>query len=234
MSSHRSESFWKGLRWFAAEFLVVLAGVVAAFVVNAWWEHRHEAAEEREALRELDNALSADIQDLRNDMTAYSKQLRADSLLIASFDGIAPFSDSVADALATITVTRTHVANSAAFESLKSRGLGLISDDSLRLALVDFYAESTAGVALVNAASSEVVRTMLWPYYLTHIRVSPGRWQLARTVRENYPRLSRDSQFRLLLQHQEGVAAQTIQAYAASLREAQGLRSAVRSRLGNH
>src|SRR5947209_16341521 len=94
------------------------------------------------------------------------------------------------------------------------------------------YAESTAGVALVNAASSEIVRTMLWPYYLTHIRVNPGKWQLERTVRDNYPRLSRDSQFRLLLQHQEGVAAQTIQAYARALKEAEDLRSAVRSRLG--
>jgi hypothetical protein len=43
----------RGIRWFAAEFLVVVTGILVALTVNAWWSDRAERAQERELLRGL-------------------------------------------------------------------------------------------------------------------------------------------------------------------------------------
>lgn len=37
-------------RWFAAEFLVVVSGILVALAFNAWWAERSAGAEERELL----------------------------------------------------------------------------------------------------------------------------------------------------------------------------------------
>lgn len=215
------------LRWFAAEFLVVLVGVLAAFAVNAWWSRHEDRIAEQSALRELDSALAADIADLQADMNEYARTLHGDSVLIDRFARRLPYTDSVLPAIDALTVSRTHVANSAPFESLKARGLTLISDDSLRLALVDFYAERTAGVALVNATNTEIVQKLVWPYFLTHVNVHPGRQSTADLVRENYSALASDSYFRILLQHQLSAVKQAMPAYTEALRSARDLRQAV-------
>jgi hypothetical protein len=231
MSDLSWPSLQRKLRWFAAEFLVVLAGVLAAFAVNAWWEHRQDRIAEQAALHELDNALAADITDLQKDMSEYSRLAHGDSVLIDRFDRRLGYTDSVLPAFDALTIFRTHVANSAPFESLKSRGLALISDDSLRLALIDFYAESTAGVALGNATNTEIVQKLVWPYYLDRIKLPPGSFSVPNTIRANYPALASDSHFRILLVHQSQAVQQVLQTYADALRRAEGLRSAVEARI---
>ncbi|MDQ6872419.1 MAG: hypothetical protein M3037_10475 [Gemmatimonadota bacterium] len=221
----------RSLRWFSAEFLVVLAGVLAAFAVNAWWEHRQDRAAEQAALRELDNALAADIADLQDDMSEYSKLGHGDSVLIDRFDRGLGYSDSILPAFNALTIFRTHVANSAPFESLKSRGLALISDDSLRLQLIDFYAERTAGVALVNATNTEIVQKLLWPYYLSRVKVPRGKMSVGATIRANYSTLASDSYFRNLLLHQSQSVQQALSSYANALKRAQALRLAVEAHI---
>lgn len=38
------------LRWFAAEILIVVCGVLIALALNAWWQGREQAREERRLL----------------------------------------------------------------------------------------------------------------------------------------------------------------------------------------
>lgn len=220
-------SLRRSLRWFTAEFLVVLAGVLAAFAVNAWWGHRQDRSAEQAALRELDNALAADISDLQQDMSEYSRLGHGDSVLIDRFDRGLGYTDSVLPAFNALTIFRTHVANSAPFESLKSRGLALISDDSLRLQLINFYAVRTAGVALVNATNTEIVQKLLWPYYLGRVKVPHGKMSVAATIRANYSALASDSYFRILLLHQSESVQHAVKTYGEALHQAQALRVAV-------
>jgi hypothetical protein len=225
-------SLRRSLRWFTAEFLVVLAGVLAAFAVNAWWGHRQDRAAEQAALRELDNALAADIADLQDDLGEYAKLAHGDSVLIDRFDRGLGYTDSILPAFNALTIFRTHVANSAPFESLKARGLALISDDSLRLGLIDFYAERTAGVALVNGANTEIVQKLLWPYYLNRIKLPPGKFTVPATIRANFSVLASDSYFRILLLHQMQSVQQALPAYTKALKQARALRVAVEARIG--
>ena len=54
-------SWRSGLRWFAAEFLVVVTGVLVALALQSWWEQREHARRERVYLQHL----RADLQRTR-------------------------------------------------------------------------------------------------------------------------------------------------------------------------
>ena len=224
-------STWRGrIRWFAAEFLVVLAGILAAFTIDAWWAHRHDRIEEITALQELDSALAADISDLQGDLTEYKTLMHSDSVLTAALAQHTPISDSLLASVGDLTIHRTHVANSGPFESLKARGLGLISDDSLRLGLVDFYGNQTESVALVNTMNTEIVQKLLWPYYLGHVQMAADRSDSS-LIRANWPRLANDAYFYLLLRHQLQEVRNAVPVYDTALTRAQWLRQRVETDL---
>jgi hypothetical protein len=128
------------LRWFAAEFVVVVTGILVAFAINAWWANVQERAEEREALY----ALRTEFEAARETITAYrSYQERiltsvgaiSDSLHQALASGARQ--TTVADtALALARVPPTTSVQFGSLESLVASGrLGIIQDRELRSAL---------------------------------------------------------------------------------------------------
>lgn len=53
-----------GARWFAAEFLVVVTGVLVALALNAWWQGRTDVAREQAYLRQLLEDFRANEQEI--------------------------------------------------------------------------------------------------------------------------------------------------------------------------
>jgi len=77
----RQHSQQRGLRWFAAEFLVVVTGILVALSMDAWWSDRAERVQERELLRGLhaefvtNKALFDRTADLHRQSIAQARQL---------------------------------------------------------------------------------------------------------------------------------------------------------------
>jgi hypothetical protein len=73
---------WRaGARWFAAEFLVVVAGVLVALAVQAWYEGRRDAERERAYLLQL----AADLRDTERLLDTADVANRASTLAAARF-----------------------------------------------------------------------------------------------------------------------------------------------------
>jgi len=53
IESARLHDWHRGLRWFAAEFLVVVSGVLVALALGAWWQERADREREGAYLRQL-------------------------------------------------------------------------------------------------------------------------------------------------------------------------------------
>lgn len=53
----RRHHWYRGLRWFAAEFLVVVTGVLVALALGAWWQDRDNRAREAGYLHQLERDL---------------------------------------------------------------------------------------------------------------------------------------------------------------------------------
>lgn len=134
------------LRWFAAEIVVIVAGVLIALALNAWWQDRQDAESEavylRLVLRDLDQ-MAGDLVELLEFETA-----RIDAGL-AVYRGIstgalpeserAAFSRDITSLLSRRTISVTD----ATFQDLvNTGGLRLLRNLGVRHRLIAFYEEA--------------------------------------------------------------------------------------------
>ena len=130
---------FRAVSWRAAlgELVLIVAGVSIALAASEWYERRQQQDDEVGILRQLAAALENDVARLAN---AQQRQLgRRQNLidLLEHLEGDGPYSDDLRFG-ALVGFIGTNM-NSAAYEVLKSRGLSLISSDSVRLGLVEYY-----------------------------------------------------------------------------------------------
>lgn len=170
------------LRWRAAlvEGFAVLAGVLLAFGINAWWEGHQDRARELAHLR----ALRIELLATRDALAAHTDHLTEDMGLVRHY--MSAVVDGDPSALPTDTIDtmirrfgpfRVFAPPRAAFDDLiNSGGYRLVRSDSLRRALTAFE----QSVARDREAQDEV-RTFWWnemrPYNTRNAnltRIFPG------------------------------------------------------------
>ncbi|GAB5535927.1 MAG: hypothetical protein Rubg2KO_21760 [Rubricoccaceae bacterium] len=133
-------------RWFGAEFLVVVTGVLVALAVGAWWQGRQNAAKETAYLRQL----AADLRGTElaaNEADSFLRPVdRAGSLLwLAFYQAAPPPRDSLLALAERAMWTSTVRPVTGTAEALVATGdLALIRNDSLRTAIMA-YLERTRG-----------------------------------------------------------------------------------------
>ena len=135
---------WRGAaRWFGAEFLVVVTGVLVALAVGAWWQGRQDAATERAYLRQLASDLR-ETEQAAADADAFLRPVdRAGSLLwLAFYEADPPPRDSLLVWAERSMWTSTVRPVLGTAEALVATGdLALIRDDSLRTAVTAYLDE---------------------------------------------------------------------------------------------
>jgi hypothetical protein len=129
------------VRWFAAEFFVVVTGILVALALNAWWSGREAEARETVYLRQLVADLSETERMMasRDSSMARGPHHSVDQLIISFGTTPRPPRDSVATWLlwTAYTVAPRPVLGTA--EALVASGdINLIRDDSLRAAILRY------------------------------------------------------------------------------------------------
>ena len=152
---------WRGgVRWFAAEFLVVVTGILVALALQAWYEGRRDAARERAYLIQLE----ADLRDTERLVAAADAENRPAAvagarLLRAYYTPTPPPRDSLL--LWFVQANRYELARpvTATVEALVTTGdLNLIRSDSLRTAIAGYLDGSRQLVASQQTFEQEFLR----------------------------------------------------------------------------
>ena len=134
----------RDLQWrrIVLESLAVVASILLAFAIDAWWDDAVARGDERESLLVVSADLQASVREL-NDYAGYVTEiseasLRAYRALTTTVPDAAR--DSVSDLLVTSTLRRTMSLPRTGYTDLVSGGgLRLIEDRELRNEIVRFY-----------------------------------------------------------------------------------------------
>ncbi|WP_221391531.1 DUF6090 family protein [Dyadobacter sp. NIV53] len=135
MESERSEN----LKKYAFEFLTIFIGIFAAFALDNWKENRKDQQTEIKILTEISNGLVKDLDDININEMGHKQGLEATKFfrnLITT-----PQIKTSSPAFLYFNLFRDFVSvqNTSGYETLKSKGLEIIENDSLRSNIISLY-----------------------------------------------------------------------------------------------
>ncbi len=124
---------------YATEFIFIFVAVILAFALDNWNDNRRERAAEAKILTEIANGLLKDLDDIAINVSGHRDGLRACAFWRKLINGQETALDSLPQHYLSLTRDFFTAQNRTGYETLKSRGLELIRNDSLRLAVISLY-----------------------------------------------------------------------------------------------
>jgi len=133
------------LRWFAAEIVVVVAGILIALGLNAWWQGRQQDQEEQRLLLALHQEFTAN-QDRLAEILAFHEDVKGTARTLLSVSADLPPdlpADSVDQLLADVTwwASYTTLESTVLDAAVQDGQLSLVGTDSLRRLLSTWRSE---------------------------------------------------------------------------------------------
>jgi len=121
------------------EFLSIFIAVISAFALNNWNENRKAATSENKILTEIANGLKKDLIDIQGNKLGHQNGVSACNYFRAILAEKNVNTDSLMNHYINLTRDFISIQNTAGYETLKSRGLELVKNDSLRLKIISLY-----------------------------------------------------------------------------------------------
>lgn len=152
------------------ELALIVSGILIALAANSWYESRQIREQEIRALKQLSQSLNEDHETLLN---------RADRLVGFATSGKRlydfllsdePMNDSHFALFSNINGFADIQFQFAPFEALRSRGFDLISDESLRIELIELYDALYTRLEANIDRDTYFVNNRIRPYLLEEFR----------------------------------------------------------------
>ncbi len=162
-----SGSVRKYLLYAIGEIALVVVGILIALQINNWNQLRKEKAYENKMLAEINTSIKVDMGELSRmaDLCQFLQEDAEEGLRILNATHVAE--DSLADILGS-NIQLGITFQTSAFESLKSRGLDYLSNDSIRIGLSKLYDQSYKKIEQSFNDYNQMLRGM-WRPYLSEI-----------------------------------------------------------------
>jgi hypothetical protein len=141
MNRQQNSSF-RYLKYAVGEIILVVIGILIALQINNWNENRKIKTEEIKTLKFLRDAMVQDTIKLNRHKFWLELSIYGIENSINELNKKSP-SDSLGNFLNIALTQRTFNLNRAAYESLKANGPNIISNDSLRNAIISYYDNSS-------------------------------------------------------------------------------------------
>lgn len=152
------------------EITMIVVGVLIALAASEWQQDRSSRESELDILGELRAALSDDLVALEAQYARYRRIEGGVATLLELIDSGAPYADSLDSYFGTLYGVDFPQLNRAGYESLKSQGLDLVSDDGLRSQIARVYEQAYSRLDDAHEMERAVVLDLLRPYVLVHFK----------------------------------------------------------------
>jgi len=138
-NSIRENKVTNYLKYAIGEIVLVVIGILIALQINNWNENRRGNNIENKILVEISKGLKQDLIDIKSNMSEHRVGLKACEYYYDIFTNKKVQTDSINYYYTYLTRGYISIQNRSGYESLKSRGLELIKDDSLRNDIIKLY-----------------------------------------------------------------------------------------------
>ncbi|MEO8233622.1 MAG: DUF6090 family protein [Ignavibacteriota bacterium] len=127
------------LRYAFGEIFLVVVGILIALSINTWNDNRKESLIENKILTEISNGLSQDLIDIKSNRDGHLAGLKACDYWGKIINNEKVNSDSVRFFYHYLVRDFLSIQNTSGYEYLKSKGLELITNDSIRIEITTLY-----------------------------------------------------------------------------------------------
>ncbi len=221
--------FSKYLLYAVGEILLVVIGILIALQVDTWQDASQKRNQEIEVLSQLKEALGLEVSDLQVNVSAIEGSLQSIHLLQKHLEGRLPYHDSLAFHFGNSSKGLGYITRSGVYEQLKSIGMDLITNDSLRNQIVMHYDVNTSYLVdiekiLVHSHHNISVRPMM-------LRNFDYSWFTKPATPNDYEKLVQDTEYLSLLKTTGEIIRFQLSRTRVVLESARNLQEAIESEL---
>jgi len=200
------------LKWaeYLLEILVIIIGILLAFMLNDWNDSRKQKMLEIELLHTIKSDLESALEELEGDMAAILESQNSGYIFKEFLMNEPIFRDSMLLHYERLNNDRQTRPKTLGYASLKSMGMDIISNDSLRLEITDTYEGIFPRIIEAGQSTEKFdIQKLLYPYYKKHFILSDEQsdWKgLSRSLVaykykiKDYEKLRADNEFLIDLQ----------------------------------
>lgn len=164
--------FTKYLIYAAGEIGLVVIGILIALQINNSNDAEKLRLKEKVVLTQMEQNLKKDLFDLNYNIEGTKKRLRANEVILSALQNRTPFHDSLRYYYAGIFGNFQFSENTSAWENLKSVGLDLVSNDSLRNAISELYTIKYGYIENLERSLDDTYQwNTMYPQILEHINL---------------------------------------------------------------
>jgi hypothetical protein len=159
-SSVEKKTYWA---FTVTEFLLIVLGILLALQIDNWNQKRQEKKLENVLLHELLLNLQSDLKDAVYNDSSLTAIVNSSEIILKYIEEDRPYQDSLEHHFANLTGGTIYNRNLAAYESLKSIGIGLISNNDLRQQITYLYSVRYDYLLKLEELHHHVVIETLYP-----------------------------------------------------------------------
>lgn len=198
----------KYLAYALGEIVLVVIGIILAVQINNWIENKKRQDLQVEILREIQKNLEGDLAEVTEELDNYIMMQQYDSLLLAEELQHLPFTDTRAQYAYGLEINGHMNPTLSGYELLQSKGIDLITDDSLRITLTDLYERWYTYYMKYESERIAFIQTTTKPYLIKNFYQVKDTtfWAGRKRVPVNYTALAKDPEWVSLIQTNEGLA----------------------------
>ena len=193
----------KYLLYAIGEIVLVVIGILIALQINNWNEERKQRVEEINILKGLKKDFQSDIKDFQIGTGEYNTISTSIDHILKSLENNETYNDSLDKYFAQTVAWPLAVIHKNSFDALKSKGVSLISNDSLRQAILFFHGTKYISIKNWESLSNrdiyfeEMIKRFdkVEPWKFD----SPGKFSRGKMKPNNYAALRTDTLYMSIL-----------------------------------
>lgn len=146
--SHLKSQWYK----YIIEVIVVIVGILIAYNLEQWSETRNNKKREIEILKELKEALTADLVEMQGNILMHEYSILSSRVILKVIKDNLLYHDSLDAYFAHTHAFTTFSGRVGPIEQLKNTNLSIISNAGLRMEIISMYDEAYPRIRLVELA----------------------------------------------------------------------------------